>query len=157
MAANRKKVDVSNHAQHQKRIEDSLRNEESFDLKRETHEQVAFRKICRGLLSRMHQWRVDEQQEVRERVDAMREEAKWHIKALQTLFEDRVRLLQEQEARMRIGGSGSDRAVRAERLLGDELKRSTEAKQRKTLENYQATLNQRRTALVSERGTLLSP
>jgi hypothetical protein len=47
----------------------------------------------------------------------MKNEAKWHIQSLQTLFEDRVCLLREQKQ----GGKNDGAVLRAQRQMGSDV------------------------------------
>ncbi len=138
---NRQKEDVSNKVMQERFIEESTREESAFNLRRSHEEHVMLRKIYKGLLSKMHEWRADKHEEVRERVNTMREEAKSHIKALQTLFEDRVKVLRESEVEAR---SDDKLVLKAHRRMGADMQRTWAMKQKRALELGKATVNQRR-------------
>lgn len=53
----------------------------------------------------------------RRKVSEMKNEAKWHIQSLQTLFEDRVCLLREQKQ----GGKNDGAVLRAQRQMGSDV------------------------------------
>jgi len=127
---NKQKERVSNEVLQSRFIEDSARAENAFNLRRSNEEHVMLRKIYKGLLSKMHEWRADKHEEVRERVNTMREEARRHIKALQTLFEDRVRVLRESEVEAR---ANEHLMLNAHKRMGAEMQRTWAVKQKRTL------------------------
>lgn len=72
-----------------------------------------YQQIYKGLLKRMHDSKVDTEAEARRRVSEMRDEAKNHIKSLQAVFEDRIKLLKEQRVE---SYTSNDKFVRSFRL-----------------------------------------
>lgn len=46
-------------------MEDAKRDDEAFNVRRQSEENVVLRKMYRGLLSKMHEWNADEQSELR--------------------------------------------------------------------------------------------
>jgi hypothetical protein len=46
-------------------MEDTKRDHEAFNVRRQSEENVVLRKMYRGLLSKMHEWNADEQSELR--------------------------------------------------------------------------------------------
>jgi hypothetical protein len=98
VTANKRRADISNKALQRRWVEDTKRGNDAFHMRKENEEAVMLRKMYRGLLSKMHEWGSEEQNELRQKVTEMKNEASWHIKSLQALFEDRVALLREQAA-----------------------------------------------------------
>lgn len=47
-------------------IEDAKRDHDAFNVRRQSEENVVLRKMYRGLLSKMHEWNADEQNELRQ-------------------------------------------------------------------------------------------
>jgi hypothetical protein len=138
---NREKEHVSNKALQARFLEESSREEDAFNLRRSNEEHVMLRKIYKGLLSKMHEWRADKHEEVRDRVNTMRDEAKTHIKALQTLFEDRVKVLRESELEAR---HEDHLVIKAHRRMGTDMQRSWAMKQRRTIATRKDQVSQAR-------------
>lgn len=79
------------------RMEEHLEREaESFRQKLNSQDFVLLRTAYRDLLKQLYRWKIDEHKEVRERVGAMKDNAKSHIQSLERLFEDRLSELKEQ-------------------------------------------------------------
>jgi hypothetical protein len=144
MSVNRRKSETSFRALQNRWTQDAHRMEDSFELKKENEEEVALRKIYRGLLRKMHEWKIDEHRETKERINATREDAEWHVKALQALYEDRVRLLRDQDDYL----DGNKRAIRSERRMTEELRHMYEEKQERALQERLDLLDQRRKEMV---------
>ena len=117
---NRRKEEIRISAKARREAENSQREQASFDLRRSNEEHVMLRKIYKGLLHKMHEWRADKGMEARQRVSTMRDDAKKHISALQTLFEDRVKILREAESNEIVDG---DTLLRAHRKRSSDVRR----------------------------------
>ena len=48
-------------------MEDAKRDNDAFDMRRQSEENVMLRKMYKGLLSKMHEWSADEHNELRYR------------------------------------------------------------------------------------------
>lgn len=46
-------------------MEDTKREHDAFNVRRQSEENVVLRKMYRGLLSKMHEWNADEQSDLR--------------------------------------------------------------------------------------------
>jgi len=139
--ANRRRIEISEKVQQARWIEDSMRASDSHKKRQSSEEQTMLRQIYRGLLSKLHAWRREERQEARERVGRMRDEAKDHIESLQVLFEDRVRLLQEESNKAR---KAEEDHARAHKRMGTDLLHSYSGRQKRLLETQRGLLAQRR-------------
>jgi hypothetical protein len=144
---NKRKEGVSYSAMQKRFLVDSNNEKKAFYLRRSNEEHVMLRKIYKGLLNKMHEWRVDKHEEMRSRVSSMREEARRHIQSLQALFEDRVRVLREQENDVR---SEDSDVLKAQRILRADLQRIWAKKQ-----NNAMTIKKSRVAQVRDRELLL--
>ena len=51
-------------------VEDAKRDNDAFDMRKQNEENVMLRKMYRGLLSKMHEWSADEQNELRYGIDS---------------------------------------------------------------------------------------
>jgi hypothetical protein len=147
-AANKRKAEISRSTIQKKWIDDRLRDEDSFKMRQSSEEHVLLRKIYRGLLTKMHEWRIDEHTEVRDKVNMIRDEAKNHIKSLQTLFEDRVRLLREQDTRNK---KNEQEIVNSYKLLGIDLIESYSGRQQRIMNEHRNILIQRRQQMLLQR------
>jgi hypothetical protein len=141
LANNRRRSDVSNRVLQGRWIEDNSREEDAHQLRKSNEEHVMLRKIYRGLLNKMHEWRHDQHLEDRNKVKLMREEAKRHIQSLQGLFEDRLKLLKEQESQSRNEQSIS---VKTQRRMTTDLQKSWKYKQNRKIFDQKNVINQRR-------------
>ena len=138
---NKRKMEVSRDMQ-QKRWNDSARREqEAFAQRQSSEEHAMLRQIYTGLLNKLHSWRRSERQEARERVCRMRDEARSHIQALQTLFEDRVALLREQNDLSR---KDEEIHERSHRRMGTDLLKSFGGRAKRTLDSHRSLLSQKR-------------
>lgn len=147
-AANKRKAEISRSTIQKKWIDDRLRDEDSFKMRQSSEEHVLLRKIYRGLLAKMHEWRIDEHAEVRDRVNMIRDETKNHIKSLQTLFEDRVRLLKEQDQRNR---KDEKEIVNSYKLMGIDLVQAYSGRQQRIMNEHRNILMQRRQQMLLQR------
>lgn len=140
-AGNQRRAKITNRAMQNRWMKEHELEDESFKLRRSSEEHVMLRKIYRGLLHKMQEWKVIEHEEIRDKVNAMREEAKEHIKALQLLFEDRIKLLKEKETEMR---KDSEIVQNATKSMGTNLKHTFIGQKDKVLKEQKNNLNQRR-------------
>ena len=128
--------------------EDTLREKKSFIARRSNEEQVMLRKIYKGLLKRWQDIKNDDEQEFRNKVRQIRDEAKNHIKSLQAVFEDRLQILKEQ----RINSyNNHDKFTRAFRQMKSSIERSTTQKQNKLLNNRKNLTLQHRQKQLNNR------
>ncbi len=140
-AENRRRLSVTRGMQQKRWQEDAQREQNAHSQRQASEEHAMLRQIYTGLLNKLHTWRRSERQEARERVCRMRDEAKSHVQALQTLFEDRVALLRQQNTDTR-----KDDVVheRSHRRMGTDLLRSYNGRQKRTLETHHSLLIQQR-------------
>jgi len=140
-AENRRKMAVSRNMQDKRWNEEAQREQSAHSQRQASEEHAMLRQIYTGLLNKLHTWRRSERQEARERVCRMRDEAKSHIQALQSLFEDRVSLLKEQNTEMR----KDDRVHEtSQRHMGSDLLQCYNGRQKRTLDTHHSLLTQAR-------------
>lgn len=140
-AINKKKYDTTIQTQQKRWIEDLKRDQYSYHLRKRNEEQVMLRKIYRGFLHKIHEWRLNQQSEVREKVNMIRDEAKSHIDSLSSLFDDRVRLLREEE--WANNGNKTD-VINALKRIGNELVSAHTRRQLNKLSEQQSVIVQKR-------------
>lgn len=140
-AANQKRADVSSRSMQQRWIEDRQRDEKSYKLKRSSEEHVMLRKIYKGLLHKMHEWKLDEAIEIREKVDMTKNEVMSHIKSLQAIFEDRVRILNEHSLECQ---NDEIREIETHKRMGSELRKAFEARYDNYINDQKNVLQQKR-------------
>eukprot|EP00596_Hydrurales_sp_CCMP1899_P007199 CAMPEP_0119038906 /NCGR_PEP_ID=MMETSP1177-20130426/8086_1 /TAXON_ID=2985 /ORGANISM="Ochromonas sp, Strain CCMP1899" /LENGTH=374 /DNA_ID=CAMNT_0007002075 /DNA_START=380 /DNA_END=1501 /DNA_ORIENTATION=- len=138
VTANKRRAEISNKALQRRWVEDTKRGNDAFHMRKENEEAVMLRKMYRGLLSKMHEWGSEEQNELRQKVTEMKNEASWHIKSLQALFEDRVTLLREQAA------GKDDKVLSEQRHMGMELKKSLNEQRDVALNDQKSVIMQKR-------------
>lgn len=147
--ANRKSEEVAKMMRQKRWIEDCIRAADAYKLRQNNEEHTMLRQIYRGLLQKLFVWRRTERQEARENVTRMRDEAKSYIQSLQVLFEDRVKLLKEQNSSRR---HGHDVHERAQRSMGTKLKHAYANDHKSVLDSQATILAQKRQAqLLKER------
>lgn len=140
-AENRRKAAVTTKVQQRRWLEEAIRQGDSFELRQSSEEHAMLRKIYQGLLNKLHVWRRAERQEAREKVGRMRGEARGRIEALQNLFEDRLKLLAEQNTANR---RDEELHRRAHRRMDTDLLRSYNGRQKRITEIHKSALNQKR-------------
>ena len=140
-AINKKKYDTTIQTQQKRWIEDLKRDQYSYHLRKRNEEQVMLRKIYRGFLHKIHEWRLNQQNEVREKVNMIRDEAKSHINSLSSLFDDRVKLLREEE--WANNGNKTD-VINALKRIGNELVSAHTRRQLNKLSEQQSVIVQKR-------------
>ena len=106
------------------------------------------RKIYQGLLNKLHVWRRAERAEAREKVGRMRDEARGRIESLQNLFEDRIKLLAEQN---KANSREEEQHRRAHHRMDTDLLRSYTGRQKRILEVHRNTLKQKRSNILLSR------
>ena len=134
-AENRRKANVSMKVQ-QRRWLEAIRQSDSFELRQSSEEHAMLRKIYQGLLNKLHVWRRAERAEAREKVGRMRDEARGRIESLQNLFEDRIKLLAEQN---KSNSQEEEQHRRAHRRMDTDLLRSYTGRQKRILEIHRNT------------------
>ena len=147
-AANQKRADVSSRSMQQRWIEDRLRDEKSYKLKRSSEEHVMLRKIYKGLLHKMHEWKLDEAIEIREKVDMTKNEVMSHIKSLQAIFEDRVRILNEHSLECQ---NDEIREIETHKRMGSELRKAFSARYDNYINDQKNVLHQKRQKILMKR------
>jgi hypothetical protein len=147
-AANQKRAEVSSRTMQQRWVDDRLRDEKSYKLKRSSEEHVMLRKIYKGLLHKMHEWKLDEAIEMRERVDMTKNEVMSHIKSLQAIFEDRVRLLNEHSAECQ---NDESREIETHKRMGSELRKAFAARHDNYINEQRNVLQQKRQKILMKR------
>jgi hypothetical protein len=140
-AENKRKASIATKVQQRRWLEEAIRQGDSFELRQSSEEHAMLRKIYQGLLNKLHVWRRAERQEAREKVGRMRGEARGRIEALQNLFEDRLKLLAEQNNANR---RDEDTHRRAHRRMDTDLLRSYNGRQKRIEDIHKSTLNQKR-------------
>lgn len=138
---NSRKESTRNKVQYQRFLDDSKREEDAFNLRRSNEEHVMLRKIYKGFLKKMHEWRADKHLENRSRNQAMRDEARRHIGSLQTLFEDRVRILRDQET---TNSHANSNALKAHRKMSADMRKALSYKQTTNIRAKKSLVNQKR-------------
>lgn len=138
---NSRKESTRNKVQYQRFLDESKREEDAFNLRRSNEEHVMLRKIYKGFLKKMHEWRADKHLENRSRNQAMRDEARRHIGSLQTLFEDRVRILRDQEA---TNTNANTNALKAHRKMSADMRKALSYKQTTNIKAKKSLVNQKR-------------
>ena len=147
-AENRRKANVSMKVQQRRWLEEAIRQSDSFELRQSSEEHAMLRKIYQGLLNKLHVWRRAERAEARETVGRMRDEARGRIESLQNLFEDRIRLLAEQN---RTNSREEEQHRRAHRRMDTDLLRSYTGRQKRILEIHRNALKQKRSHTLLSR------
>jgi hypothetical protein len=147
-AENKRKMTVTREMQQKRWNETAEREKEAFAQRQASEEHAMLRQIYTGLLNKLHTWRRSERQEAKERVCRMRDEARTHIQNLQNLFEDRTKLLNEQNKKTR-----QDEAVqeRSHRRMSVDLLNSFGGRAKHTLETHRSLLMQKRQSQLLKR------
>ena len=128
--------------------EDTMREKKSFIARRSNEEQVMLRKVYKGLLKRMHDIKVDDDIEYRNKLSQMREDAKNHIKSLQVVFEDRLRVLKEQKVNT---STYNDKFTRAFKQMKSNIEKSTKQKQNAKITDRKSRALQERQRQLNNR------
>ena len=93
---NEAKREISNRMRHQRWMEDTIRAEDAYEKRQKDQDDVMERKIYSALLKKLHEWSRSDRYEAKEKLLMMRNEAKDHIAGLKNLYDDRIKLLNEQ-------------------------------------------------------------
>lgn len=136
--ANKRRNEASIRALQKRWVDDTRRGEKAHQLRQQNEEHVMLRKIYRGLLKKMHEWKADENREIKRKEDEMKEEAKWHLQSLQSLFEDRLQMLRDELAQKDVT------VVKAQRQMGRELRKSFKDQQQTTLSDLKDVVEHKR-------------
>jgi hypothetical protein len=136
--ANRRRTETSVRALQKRWVEDTRRGEKAHELRQQNEEHVMLRKMYRGLLKKMHEWKADEHREVRRKEVETKEEAQWHLQSLQLIFNDRLQMLRDQIAQRDLS------VVKAQRQMVQELRKSFQDQQQQALSDLQDVLEHKR-------------
>jgi hypothetical protein len=132
---------VSQRAKQKQWADQTAREAHSYRLRKNSQDHKMLRRIYTALLHQKHKWRLEEEHETRDKVSVLKREAQWHIKSLQNLFEDRVRLLREHDSVRR---REEQVTLHAHRRMAREMKQSYVAKQRRQVDKYRNVMVQRK-------------
>jgi hypothetical protein len=137
----RRWAQVSQRAKQKQWADQTAREAHSYRLRKNNEDHKMLRKMYTALLHQKHKWRLEEKKDVRDKVSVLKREAQWHVKSLQNLFEDRVRLLREHDTVRR----GEEQVtLHAHRRMAREMKQSYVAKQRRQVDKYRNVMVQRK-------------
>lgn len=138
---NKRRADVSFRTQQKRWLEDEIRSEASHRLLKDSQHSLMLRKVYAGLLKQMRSWKNEEHEEAKRKFMELRENAMWQIRAIQTVFEDRIAMLKEQESQRKL----DERVITfANRRLASEVRHSVQEKQQQALYNNKSMLMQER-------------
>lgn len=140
-AKNRAKRERSRRVLSAQRVDEARALEQAHLLRASNEEHVMLRRVYAGLLRKMHEWKRDDARESRERQRMAERDAELHMRSLEELFRDRVRLVQEQEADL---NSSRDSVVKAQRKMLSELLASKRTQQEQLMCARVGALKQRR-------------
>lgn len=140
-ASNKAKAEKSKKALQSRKVEELKKQEKSHVLQRSSEEHVMLRKIYKGLLSKMHEWKREETRETAERLRQLKAEAELQWRSLDSLFHERVKLLREQEGAL---AADQDAVLRSQRKMLAELLHSQKQQQDKVTRERLDHLAQRR-------------
>ena len=135
---NQRRSQTSIKALQTKWIDETRRDEKAHQLRQQNEEHVMLRKMYRGLLKKMHEWKADENKEIRRKDNEMRDEARWHLESLQSLFDDRLQMLRDQIARKDLT------VVKAQRQMVRELRKSFKDQQAMALTDLKEVVEHKR-------------
>ena len=136
--ANQRRSNTSIKALQTKWIDETRRGEKAHQLRQQNEEHVMLRKMYRGLLKKMHEWKADENKEVRRKDNETRDEARWHLDSLQSLYDDRLQMLRDQIARKDLS------VVKAQRQMVHELRKSFKDQQKAALMDLKEVVEHKR-------------
>ena len=136
--ANKRRSEASIRALQKRWVDDTRRGEKAHQLRQQNEEHVMLRKMYRGLLKKMHEWKADENREVKRKEDEMKAEAKWHLQSLQSVFDDRLQMLRDEVAQKDVT------VVKAQRQMGRELRKSFKDQQQTALSDLRDVVEHKR-------------
>lgn len=140
---NRKCEERTKRMMQQRWMDECERAATSYKERQGSEQQTMLRQVYRGLLKKLFAWRRAEKSEAQDNVSKMRDDAKKNILSLQALFEDRVKLLQEQTSTRR---QNTIIYERAQRQQGSRYKRMYEGDHLRELGTQKNQLAQKRQA-----------
>lgn len=143
-AANQRHGEVSREALQRKWVEEEERARQAFLLKQSSDDQVALRKVYRGLLQRIARWRWEEQREEKEKQTLVAGQAAQTLQSLQILFDERMRVLADHSRQLREVQHTASSGVKGEREMAEALARSVAARNLHLLSRERARLQQER-------------
>lgn len=144
-AANQRHGEVSRGALQRKWVEEEERARQAFLMKQTNDDQVALRKVYRGLLQRIARWRLEEQREEKEKKALVSRQAAQTLQSLQTLFEERARVLADHSRQLREAQHAAALSgVKSEREMAEALARSVASRNLHLLSRERARLQQER-------------
>jgi hypothetical protein len=136
--ANKRRSEASIRALQKRWVDDTRRGEKAHQLRQQNEEHVMLRKMYRGLLKKMHEWKADENREIKRKEDELKSEANWYLQSLQSVFDDRLQLLRDEVAQKDVT------VVKAQRQMGRELRKSFKDQQQTALSDLQDVVEHKR-------------
>lgn len=98
-AMNLKHQEIVKGISQKKWLEDSNREKKSFYLQKSNEEQVTLRKAYRGLLNEIIKWRIEEQHELKQKTQLIKEQNNYQIQSIEHLFQERLKTLAKYETK----------------------------------------------------------
>lgn len=140
-ASNQGKSQITRRSSDRRWQEDRQRESMAFLHKRSNLEHVMLRKVYKGLLARVLEWRIEEAKEKKEEQGEIEKQVDWDIHSLQQLFQHRLSILQRSGSEIQHGLSED---TKADRLSGEVLLKAIDQRHQKLLNKRKNTLQQRR-------------
>ena len=106
------------------------------------------RKVYSNLLKRMHVWKSEDVRETRERLRELDAEALIQRQSLESLFQDRINMLKEQEMEL---SANSDTIIKSHRKMMNDLLSAQRLQHERTMQERQDLLVHRRQRLAHRR------
>ena len=146
--SNQRRADSSKRALQARKKEDLGKQQRSYLLQKSSEEQSMLRKVYSNLLERMHVWKSEDLRETRERIRELDAESLIQRQSLDSLFQDRINMLKEQEMEL---SASSDTIIRSHRKMLNDLLGAQRQQHEKTMQERQDLLAHRRQRLAHRR------
>lgn len=146
--SNQRRADSSRRALQARKQEDLSKQEKSYILQKRSEEQSMLRKVYSNLLKKMHIWKSEEARETKEKMRELDAEAAMQRRSLDSLFQDRISMLKEQELEL---NASSDTIIKSHRKMLNDLLKAQRLHHEKVMQERQDLLVHRRQRLAHRR------
>jgi hypothetical protein len=140
-ASNQRKAAVSQSTLQARKTEELRKLEKSYLLRKSTDEHVMLRNVYKGLLKKMHVWKAEDLRDSKEKLKQLQSDAEAHRKSIDNLFQDRMKILKEQELELT---TRNDTVVKSQRKMLQDLLVSQKQQQDKMMQEKLNELDHRR-------------
>jgi hypothetical protein len=139
--SNQRRDEKSKRVFQSRKVDDLKKRDKSHQLQKSGQEQIMLRVVYKGLLKKMHEWKVEDARDNREKLRQLKADAEVQWKSLDNLFEDRVSMLREQERSTTIS---CDTLIKSQRKMLADLLKSQKQQQDKLMAERLEQLETRR-------------